>query len=64
MKAKTVSFKEIEEAHRRERAEDARRLALHLVTQEELQEENSLIPKNTRIEIVDLAAFARKHYDY
>ncbi len=62
MKAKTISLQQMDEEHRRERAEDACRLALHLVTPEELQEENSMIPANTRIEIVDLAAFARKHY--
>ena len=64
MKAKTVTFKEIEEEHRRERAEDARRLASHLVTKEELQEENSLVPKHVPIRIENLAAYARRVYSY
>jgi len=64
MKAKNVSFKEIEQEHRRLRAEDARRLALHLVTPEELQQENSLIPDHIPIRIKDLAAYARRVYSH
>jgi len=64
MKAKTISFQQIEEEHRRERAEDARRLALRLVTPEELQEENSMIPKNVPIRIENLAEYARRVYSH
>ncbi len=63
MKAKTISFEELDKEHRQDRAEDSRRLALGLVTPDELQAENSLIPIDANIRIVDLAAYLKAAYD-
>ena len=63
MSATAVTFEQIENEHRQERAEDARRIALGLATRERIQEENSLSSAIARIEIVDLAKFAREHYE-
>ena len=63
MNATTISLEQIEKEHRQERAEDARRIALGLATPEQIQEENSLIPRNAAIRIVDLPAYLKRVYD-
>jgi hypothetical protein len=60
MKARSVSFREIEDAHRKERAGDAAALRSGEVSARELQERNSIIPAGASIQIVDLAAYVRK----
>ncbi len=62
MDASTITLEQIDRAHRQERAEEARRLAARLATAEEIQEENSLIPKTLPVRIPDLAEYARRHY--
>ena len=63
MKAKTISLEELDKEHRQDRAEDSRRLALGLVKPEELQAENSLIPIDAKIRIVDLTDYLKAAYD-
>jgi len=63
MSATVVTFEQIENEHRQERAEDARRIALGLATPEQIQEENTLIPKSAAICIVDLPAYLKRVYD-
>lgn len=49
MTRSTVTFKQLDREHRRERASDARRLLAGEVTPKDLQEENSLFPSNAVI---------------
>jgi|GEM_PF-6544444 len=58
-----VTFEQIENEHRQERAEDARRIALGLATREQIHEENSPIPRSAAIHIVDLPAYLKRVYD-
>jgi len=63
MSATMITFKQIEKEHRQERAEDARRIVLGLATPEDIQEENSLIPRSAAIRIIDLPAYLKRVYD-
>lgn len=62
MRVKEVSFEKLQRDKHKVRAEDARRLARGLVTPQQLQEENSLIPANARITIPDLCATLERYY--
>lgn len=62
MKTSSVTFEEIDREHRCERAFDAARLREGTVTPEILQEENSFVPKNTRVRIVDFAKSLTRAY--
>lgn len=62
MEASTITLEQLDREHRQERAEEARRIAAHLATAEEIQEENSLIPKTLPVRIPHLAKYARRHY--
>ena len=62
MKVKTVSFEELQRDKRRARLRDERRLARGEVTPEQLQEENSLIPMGTKIEILNLCETIERYY--
>ncbi len=55
MKEEFVSFESMQEDKRRQRAEDARRLAEGLVTPRQLQDENSIFPLDATYRIVNLA---------
>ena len=57
-----VSFEELQRTKREARLEDARRLAAGEVTPEQLQNENSLVPLGTKIEIVDLCETIERYY--
>ena len=59
---KEVSFEELQRSKREARREDARRLAAGEVTPEQLQDENSLVPLGTKIEIIDLCKTIERHY--
>ena len=59
VKTKTMSFREIQDAHRKNRAADARALKSGKISAEELQETNSFIPVDASIRIADLAAYVR-----
>ena len=60
MSATMVTWEQIEKEHRQERAEDARRMELGLATPEQIQAENSLIPRDSSIHIVDLPAYLKR----
>jgi len=62
----TVYERKSREWHERSRAEDARRLAAGEVTPDQLQEENSFIPRGTRITLPreNLRRFMLKFYNY
>lgn len=62
VKEEFVSFESMQEDKRRQRAEDARRLAAGLVTPRELQEENSIFPLNATYRIVNLKECLKRHY--
>lgn len=55
----TVSFLEIQNAHRKERAEDARALRTGKVSTRKLQERNSFIPAGATMRINDLAGYVK-----
>ena len=57
-----VSFEELQRTKRESRREDARRLAAGEVTPEQLQDENSLVPLGTKIEIVNLCETMERYY--
>lgn len=57
-----VSFESLQEDKRRQRAEDARRLAEGLVTPRQLQDENSIFPLDATYRIVNLAECLKRHY--
>jgi hypothetical protein len=61
--AKYISFEEIEREHREERREDARRLAAGEITPTKLQEENSMLPLNAEVKVVDLIGTIQRAYD-
>jgi hypothetical protein len=62
VKVKTVSFEKLQRDKRRARLRDERRLARGEVTPEQLQEENSLIPMGTKIEILNLCETLERYY--
>jgi hypothetical protein len=62
VKEEFVSFESMQEDKRRQRAEDARRLAAGLVTPRELQEENSIFPLDATYRIVNLKECLKRHY--
>ncbi len=59
VKPRTVSFRKIQEAHKKERAADARALRSGKVSARELQEVNSIIPAAATIRIANLAGYIR-----
>jgi hypothetical protein len=59
LKARTVSFREIQDAHKKDRAADARALRSGRATVSELQELNSFIPAGASMRIVNLASYVR-----
>ena len=61
MEPETITFEEIDREKRLSRARDAERLRTGEVTPEELQEENSIFPKDAVISF-DLVEYARKTY--
>ena len=62
MKVKEVSFEKLQRDKREVRLRDERRLALGLVSAEQLQRENSLIPANAKITIPDLCETLERYY--
>jgi hypothetical protein len=60
MDAPTVSQEDIDREHRRQRADDERRLAQRLTTPEQLQQENSLFPADSKI-TYNIAEYAHRH---
>lgn len=62
MKVKVVSFEELQRDKRRARLRDEQRLAGGEVTPEQLQEENSLIPRNAKITILNLRETMERYY--
>lgn len=62
MKAKTATFEELQRDKREARLRDERRLARGEVTPEQLEEENSLIPMGTKIEILNLCETMERNY--
>ncbi len=59
VKTKTMSFRKIQEAHRKERAADVRALKSGEISAAKLQEANSFIPVGASIQIADLAGYVR-----
>jgi hypothetical protein len=57
---KSVSFIEIQKAHRKDRAEDARAMRSGKTSARELQEKNSIIPAGAVMKIADLAGYVKK----
>lgn len=62
MKVKTVSFETLQRDKRRARLRDEQRLARGEVTPEQLQKENSLIPPNAKIKILNLRETMERYY--
>jgi hypothetical protein len=62
VKVKVVSFEELQRDKRRARLRDEQRLAGGEVTPEQLQEENSLIPRNAKITILNLRETMERYY--
>lgn len=62
VKAKTISFEQLQRDKRRERLRDERRLARGEVTPEQLQRENSLFSPDAPVEIPKLWETLRAHY--
>jgi hypothetical protein len=62
VKVKTVSFEKLQRDKRSARARDEQHLARREVTPEQLQEENSLIPMGTQIEILNLRETLERYY--
>lgn len=59
MNRSTVSFLEIQQSHRKERAEDSRALRAGKVSARKLQEINSFIPVDAEMKIADLAGYVK-----
>lgn len=59
MSRNTVSFRKIQNAHQKERAEDARALRSGKTSPRKLQETNSFIPVGATIKIVDLVGYVK-----
>lgn len=62
MKVRTVSFEALQRDKRRARKRDELRLARGEVTPEQLQAENSLIPLNANIRILNLRETMERYY--
>lgn len=62
METRWVTFEELQCDKRADRAEDARRLREGLITPEELQDENSLVPMGAPIAILNLHESLQRHY--
>jgi hypothetical protein len=62
VKVRTVSFEALQRDKRRARMRDERRLARGEVTPEQLEEENSMIPMGTKIEILNLHETLERYY--
>jgi hypothetical protein len=62
VKVKMVSFEELQRDKRRARARDEQRLASGEVTPEQLQEENSLVPMDAKITILNLRETLERYY--
>lgn len=59
MSRNTVSFQEIQNAHRKERAADALALRTGKTSARKLQEKNSIIPAGAAMKINDLAGYVK-----
>jgi len=59
LKALRTSLSEIDHAHRKERAADTRALRSGKISAQELQQRNSFIPRDAKVEICDLAAYMK-----
>jgi hypothetical protein len=55
----SVSFLEIQKAHQKERAQDARALRTGKTSARKLQETNSFISVRSNMKIVDLASYVK-----
>jgi len=62
VKVREVSFEELQRDKRQDRLRDAARLEAKEVTPRQLEEENSLIPLQARIRILDLPATMERLY--
>jgi hypothetical protein len=62
VKVNEVSHNEFQRDKRDSRAEDQRRLDLHLVSPEQLEEENSLVPMNAKFTVLNFCEMIEKHY--
>jgi hypothetical protein len=59
VKTRTVSFREIQDAHKKERAEDSRALRAGTISAAELQARNSFLPVDAPMQIVDLGGYLK-----
>ena len=62
VKSRTVTFEALQRDKRRARKRDERRLARGEVTPEQLQEENSFVPRDAKIRILNLRETLERHY--
>jgi hypothetical protein len=62
VKVKVVSFETLQRDKRRARLRDEQRLARGEVTREQLQEENSFVPLNANIRILNLRETMERYY--
>lgn len=62
MKVKVISFEKLQRDKRKARLRDEQRRARGEVTPEQLQEENSLIPRNAKITILNLRETMECYY--
>ena len=62
MKVRTVSFEALQRDKRRARKRDELKLARGEVTAEQLQEENSIIPLNAKVTILNLRDTMERYY--
>jgi hypothetical protein len=62
VKVRTVSFEALQRDKRRARKRDELRLARGEVTPEQLQEENSFIPLNAKVTILNLRETMERYY--
>ncbi len=59
---KRMAFSEIDRLHRQERARDRKRIASGKATPEQIQEENSLVPLDTKIKFTNFRSYMRQAY--
>jgi hypothetical protein len=62
VKVKVVSFEKLQRDKRNARLRDEQRLASGEVTREQLQEENSFVPLNANIRILNLRETMERYY--
>ena len=62
MEPETVTFEELDREAREDVARDAERLRNGEITPEQLQEENSIFPMNSKITVRDLTGFLTRTY--